>query len=176
MNRLHCIEKLASTGNVFTETLLQAIHTSATHIPSKGVTGEMLDVLQSRVDFTIAPIAPIELALPQLKSGKIGVLAQTASRRSKRVPDVSTVGESGYPGFEATFWTGLYAPSGTPIAIVTKLNRAINEMLTRPDVLNVLEHHGMKPSGGTAEQFLLRNKADRGRFSAVTKSANITAD
>ena len=104
---------IASTVHLFTEMLLRATDTKARHIPGKGVTGALMDVLQAQVDFTVTPV---ELTLPQIKSGKIRLLAQTAGSRSKLVADVPTVNESGYPGFEATFWIGLYAPAGTPPA------------------------------------------------------------
>ena len=164
---------IASTVHLYTETLLQATGTKARHIPGKGVTGALMDVLQANVDFTVAPV---ELALPQIKAGKIRALAQTASGRSRLVADVPTVSESGYAGFEATYWMGLYAPTGTPSAIVLKLNRALNDVLARPDVLQILEQNGMEAAGGSPEQFLARNKADLTRFTAVAKSANITAD
>jgi tripartite-type tricarboxylate transporter receptor subunit TctC len=164
---------IASTVHLYTETLLQATNTKARHIPGKGVTGAMMDVLQAQVDFTVAPV---ELALPQIKAGKIRALAQTSKSRSKLVSDVPTVSEAGYPGFEATYWMGLYAPAGTSPAIIAKLNRSMNEVLARPDVLQILENNGMEAAGGSPEQFLLRNKTDLVRFTAVAKSANITAD
>jgi tripartite-type tricarboxylate transporter receptor subunit TctC len=164
---------IASTVHLFTETLLRATNTKARHIPSKGVPGAMMDVLQAQVDFTVAPFS---LVLPQIKSGKIRMLAQTSSTRSKLVPDVPTVIEAGYPGFETSLWVGLYAPAGTPAAIVAKLNRSMNELLARPDVLQFLEQNGMEPAGGSAEQFLALNKSELARFTAVAKSANITAD
>ena len=164
---------IASTVHLFTEMFLQTTATKARHIPSRGVTGAIMDVLQAQVDFTVAPV---ETALQQLKTGKIRVLAQTKTSRSKLMPDVPTVAESGYPGFEATLWVGLYAPAGTPPAIVAKLNRAMNEMLARPDVLQFLEQNGLEPAGGTSEQFAAINKADLVKFTAVAKAANISAD
>lgn len=164
---------IASTVHLFTEMLLQATGTKARHIPSRGVTGALMDVLQAQVDFTVTPV---ELALQQIKSGRIRLLAQTSSSRSQHLPDVPTVAESGYPGFEATFWIGLYAPAGTPPAIVARLNRAMNDLLARPDVLQFLDQWAMDPIGGTPEQFVALNKADLARFSALAKNANITAD
>ncbi|MBC7434553.1 MAG: tripartite tricarboxylate transporter substrate binding protein [Bdellovibrionales bacterium] len=164
---------IASTVHLYTETLLLATGAKARHIPGKGVTGAMMDVLQAQVDFTVAPV---ELALPQIKAGKVRALAQTASSRSRLVADVPTVSESGYPGFEATYWIGVYAPAGTPAAIVARLNRSLNEVLARTDVLQILESNGMEAAGGSPEHFLQRNKADLARFTAVAKGANITAD
>ena len=164
---------VASTVHLFTETLLRATGTTARHIPGKGVTGAMMDVLQNHVDFTVAPVS---IVLPQIKSGKIRLLAQTNSKRSPLIPDVPTVIEAGYVGFEATLWLGLYAHAGTPPAIVAQLNRATNTMLARPDVVRFLEQNGMEPSGGTPEQFLSLNKTDLAKFTAVVQSANITAD
>jgi len=164
---------IASTVHLFTEALLRATHVKARHIPSKGVSGAMMDVLQAQVDFTLTPVS---LALPQIKSGKMRVLAQTTRTRSKLIPDVPTMSEAGYPGFEATVWLGLYAPTHTPPATVAKLNRALNALLARPDVLQSLAQNGMEPAGGTPEQFAALNKADLARFTAVAKSANITAD
>lgn len=164
---------IASTVHLLTETLLRATQTTARHIPSKGVTGAIMDVLQAEVDFTLAPVS---VAMPQIKSGKVRVLAQTSSRRSKLLPEVPTVIEAGYVGFEASAWVGLYAPAGTPPAIVAKLNRAINDLLPRPEVAHFLEQNGMDPTGGSSEQFLALNKTDLTRFIAVAKNSNITAD
>lgn len=164
---------IASTVHLFTETLLQATGTQARHIPGKGITGALMDVMQAHVDFTVAPV---ELALQQAKAGKIRMLAQTTATRSKHVPDVPTVAELGYPGFEATFWLGVYAPARTPPAIVAKLNRSINELLARPETQQFLDRLGMEPMGGSAEQFLSLNKADLARYTAVAKAAHISAD
>ena len=164
---------VASTAHLFTEMLLRATGTHARHIPGKGVSGALLDVLQGHVDFTLAPVS---IVLPQIKSGKIRLLAQTHNKRSSLIPDVPTVIESGYAGFEATVWLGLYAPAGTSPAIVAQLNRALNGLLARPDVVRFLEQNGMEPSGGTPEQFLSLNKSDLAKFTAVARSANITAD
>ena len=161
---------IASTVHLFTEMFLQTTGTKARHIPSKGISGALMDVLQASVDFTISPI---ELALPQIRAGKVRALAQTNGTRLKAAPDVPTVKELGYTDFEATYWVGIYAPAGTPPAIVAKLNRAINEQLAKPDVIQALDLQGLEPIGGTPAQFAARNKADLARFSAVVKQSNM---
>lgn len=164
---------IASTVHLFTEMFLQSTGTTALHVPGKGVTGALMDVLQSNVDFTISPI---ELALPQVRAGKVRALAQTSGHRELALPDVPTVRELGFANYEATYWVGLFAPANTPPAIVEKLNRSVNEQLSKVETIKSLEQQGVRPKGGTPAQFADLVRADLVRFRAVVKQSNIVAE
>lgn len=164
---------IASTVHLFSELFLQTTGTTALHVPGKGVTGALLDVLQGNVDFSLSPI---EQALPQVRAGKVKALAQTGGQREPVVPDIPTVRELGFSNYEATYWTGLFAPVNTPAAIVEKLNRAVNEQLSKAETIKSLEQQGSAPMGGTSAQFSDLAKADMVRFRAIVKQSNIVAE
>ena len=93
----------------------------------------------------------IPAALPHLKSGKLRALAVTSKHRVEMVPDVPTVDESGLPGFEVVGWFGIFAPTGTPKAVIVKLNESINVVLKMPDIRERLARQGLIPGGGSPE-------------------------
>jgi len=101
------------------------------HIPYKGVVAAIPDLLGGRVTMMFSPIANV---LPVVREGKLRALAVTSLRRSSAVPELPTIAESGYPGFEVTVWYGLFAPARTPAAIVRKLNDATLAALNNPAV------------------------------------------
>jgi tripartite-type tricarboxylate transporter receptor subunit TctC len=116
-----------------------------THVPFKGVSQSLNDLVAGRIDFVIgAPTA----VLPLIKAGKLKALAITARKRWSELPDVPTVAESGYPGFNVTEWVGIFAPYGTPPQIIDKLNAAINLTLKNAEVNSRLKALGADVMGG----------------------------
>ncbi len=113
------------------------------HVPYKGGAPAVTDVLGGQVPMMFADLSP---ALPHIASGKLRALAVTSSSRVEILPDVPTVAESGYPGFEAIAWQSFVAPAGTPKEIVSRLSRAINAILVRPAVKERILKQGMIPS------------------------------
>jgi len=125
------------------------------HIPYKGAPLAMQDVLAGRVEMTFGNITQ---ALPQVQSGKLRALAVTSLKRWPPVPDVPTVAESGYPGFEAVAWFGLLAPANTPNVIVQKLYQDILKALAMPDVRTRLTDTGLELVGRSPQEFAAQIK------------------
>ena len=111
-----------------------------------------------------------------LKGGKLRALAFTSARRVPGAPDVPTLAESGYAGFEVLSWYGILAPAGTPQEIVRTLNAQINRILQAPEVRARLVGLGTEPTGGTPEQFAQTIKADTARWAKVVTDAGIRID
>lgn len=141
------------------------------HIPYKGtavvdmVGGGNIDVM-----FDNTPNV-----LPQVQAGKLRALAVTTVRRSALMPDLPTVAEAGVPGFELLGWYGFVAPAGTPPAIIDTLNKAVNKILTMPDVRARLAQQGVEPRGGTPAEFAAHLKSEVGKWKRVVKEAHIPA-
>jgi tripartite-type tricarboxylate transporter receptor subunit TctC len=115
-------------------------------------------------------------ATPHVKSGKLVAIAQTRPKRSKAYPDVPTLAESGFPGFDATTWYGLVGPKGLPPALARRMNEDINRALAMPDVMERLNAAGAEDSGGTPEQFAEFMRAERSKYAALVKDAGIKID
>jgi tripartite-type tricarboxylate transporter receptor subunit TctC len=119
-------------------------------VPYRGSTALMPDLLAGRVTMSFANIVNV---LPLAREGKLRALAITSSKRSALAPDLPTMAESGYPGFEAVPWFGLMAPAGTPPAIIARLEKDITEVLKSPEVSKKLIDLGFDPVAGSAAEF-----------------------
>jgi len=120
------------------------------HIPYKGGGAALNDVLGRQVDVYFAATAS---ALPQVKAGKLRALAVTMPRRLGALPDVPTIAESGYPGYDVTLWYGLIGPKGLPPAIVQRINTEVNKVLALPATPEKFQADGAEPAGGTPQAF-----------------------
>ena len=118
-----------------------------THIPYKGAEA-LKDLLAGRIEFMFATIPSV---IQHIKSGGLRALAVTSANRSRSMPDVPTVIESGFPNFEAGSWFGFFAPKGTPEAVIATVNKAVNEAL--PSLEAQLVREGADPVGGSPRQF-----------------------
>ena len=112
-------------------------------------------------------------SIPQIKAGTIRPLVVSSSHRVKALPDVPTIAESGYPGFDVVAWYALWAPAGTPSGIVRKLNEEINLILAMPDVSARFTGLGAEIMGGTVEEFTKFHRAEFERWTAFIKSTGI---
>jgi tripartite-type tricarboxylate transporter receptor subunit TctC len=142
-------------------------------VPYKGSGPMVADLLGGHVDvmFDNAPHV-----VSHVKSGQMRALAITSKKRSPLVPDVPTVAELGWPGFEVSVWYGFAAPAGTSPEIVAKLNKEINKILAMDDVKKSFTDEGVEAMGGTTQQFDAFFKAQSAMWGKVIKDANITAD
>ncbi|REF02062.1 Bug family tripartite tricarboxylate transporter substrate binding protein [Cupriavidus plantarum] len=168
----------ASGGNgtilqMSSELLQQQENVRMTHVPYKGDVPAIQDVMAGHVDFMFAPTAPI---LPHVQGGKLRALAVVAPARVPTLPNVPTIAEAGVANFEAEHWQGVFAPAGTPPAIVQRLNAEINRALQEPEVKAQLAKLGIKIAGGAPERLAEIQKADIAKWSRVGKAANITLD
>jgi len=141
------------------------------HVPYKGGSQAIVDVLAGRVS---SYYATPSTALPFIKSGKLVALATTGLARTALLPDVPTVAESGFPGFNATNWYGIVAPAKTPAATLDRLNREIVKVLTMPEVKEKLAGQGLNPASTTREEFGARLAAESASWGKIIKERGIS--
>ena len=109
------------------------------------------------------------------RSGRARVLAVTSERRSPGVPEVPTLG-SIYPGFVSANWYGMFAPAGTPAAIIARLSEEIASAASTPEIREFMTREGTDPVGSTAQEFAAFLKSEIGRYSQVAKAAGLQVD
>lgn len=162
-----------SAGHLAMEYFKDTVKIEAQHVPYKG-TGPMLtDLLSGQTQVTYNGVLPL---VPHAKSGKLKMIAVGSLKRLPILPDVPTIAESGYPGFETSQWYGVLAPAGTPRAIIDKLNADINKVLAEPDIQKRLADDGAVAGSGTPEDFGKYIDAEDKRWGAVVKKAGIKPD
>jgi tripartite-type tricarboxylate transporter receptor subunit TctC len=143
---------------------------NVTHIPYKGTPEAIADTIAGRV---CCYFAPINAALPHVRGGRAVALAVSSAKRSRLLPDVPTIAESGVPGFDYTLWVGLWGPPGMPAEVVDKINKDVNRALASPDLAERLTNLGTLPmnmSSAEFTQFVRREVEDTAR---VLKAAGI---
>jgi tripartite-type tricarboxylate transporter receptor subunit TctC len=143
------------------------------HVPYKGTVPAVADVMGGNVSMALANTL---VALPHVKAGRLRGIAITSARRSTIVPELPTIAESAVRGFEAGTWYGLLAPAGTPREIVTRLNRAVVQIVQFPDVREKLAAQGAEPLAGSPEQAGEFVRREISRWAKVVKAANIRLD
>jgi tripartite-type tricarboxylate transporter receptor subunit TctC len=132
------------------EMLKQQAGIDIVHVPYKGASGALQDLMAGRV--TMAFMTSVS-AVPYLKEGKIHPIAVAASKRLPQLPDVPTMSEAGLPGFESDSWNGLFAPKGTPPAIIAKLHTGVVKAVSSPEMRNTLGQQGAVLVGNTPAEF-----------------------
>jgi tripartite-type tricarboxylate transporter receptor subunit TctC len=143
------------------------------HIPYRGTAPSVTDLIAGQVDATFTGSPAV---LPHVKSGRLRALAVSSPQRIAALPEVPTVAESGYPGFEADQWYGIVAPAGTPAGRVARLNAEINKALALPDVAQQLAVEGATPMPGTPKAFGDLIAREIPRWAEVVKAGNVRAD
>jgi tripartite-type tricarboxylate transporter receptor subunit TctC len=141
-------------------------------IAYRGTTVLLPDLLAGRVSMSFGNIVNV---LPLVRDGKLRAFAVTSIKRSGIAPDIPTMAESGYPGFEAVPWFGLMAPAGTPPAIIEKLHRATAKIMATPDVRKKLNDIGADAIGGTPAELAALIERELPQWAKVIKAAGIRA-
>jgi tripartite-type tricarboxylate transporter receptor subunit TctC len=141
-----------------------------THIPYKSGAAGATDLLGGHVQMMFEQMYA---AMPSVTGGKMRALAITSKQRSPLLPDVPTMGESGYPGVEVLNWQGLIGPKGLPAALIAQLNAACNKALLDPEVKDRVLAQGNELGGGTPEQFAALIKSEAPRWAKVVRDAKI---
>ena len=144
--------------------------TRMTHVPYKGDTPAIQDVLAGHTSFMFAPVAA---ALPHIQGGQLRALAVTSAARLKALPDVPTMGQAGFKDFVVEQWQALYAPAGTPAAVVQKLNAEVVRQLKDPEIAAMADKLGVTLVGSTPQQLADTQKADLAKWAKVVKDAGI---
>ncbi len=144
-----------------------------THVPYRGTALAVGDLLAGTLNVVFGD--PISV-LPHIKSGKLRALAVTSLERSPVAPEVPTVAESGYPGFEALAWHGILAPAKTPPAVIKKLNAEIVKALADPATKELLANQAMQVVGNSPEAFAAFIQKDIATWKAVAAAAKVTVE
>ena len=168
----------ASPGNGATphlamELFARAAGISLQHIAYRGGAPAITDVLGGQLP--LVAINALE-ALPHYKSGKLRVIAVMSPKRATIFPDVPTIAELGYPGFEASVWYGVIAPAATPKEVIAKLHGEVQKALAMPDVIDRMVAVGGEVLPATTAQFATMIEAERVRYEKLIRDAKLKAD
>ena len=168
----------ASPGNgtvahLTSELFQAAASVKMQHVPYKGAAQALTDVVSGNVELYMSSVPTL---IGQIKQGKLRALAVTSAQRVDDLPQVPTINESGYKGFDAVTWFGFLAPAGTPKDVLAKLNTEFNAALKQPDLQKKLGDQGADPAGGTPEQFAALIKDDIVRWGKVVKASGARVD
>jgi tripartite-type tricarboxylate transporter receptor subunit TctC len=162
-----------STSHLTMELFRSTTGIQLTHVPYKGSPPAYTDLFSGNIQLMFDAVPAV---IPHAKSGKLLALAVGSSTRSPFLPDVPTVAESGYPGFEAVGWIGLAAPIKTPDAVLNKINADVVKILATADMKERLAGLGVTPEGGTRAQFTAFVRNEIAKWGKLIKDANIKAD
>jgi tripartite-type tricarboxylate transporter receptor subunit TctC len=168
----------ATSGNgtvahLATESLQREAGIKLTHIPYKGATQGINDVIGGQVQLYMSSVPTL---LGHIKNGKLRALAVTAAKRTDDLPQTPTVAESGYKGFEAVTWFGLLGPAKLSPSVVNTANSELNKALNSPDLRKKLEDQGLNVTPGTSDEFAKLIKADISKWAQVVKDSGAKAD
>ncbi len=155
------------------ELFRQVAKIEVVHIPYKGATPAITDLIAGQVSFTMASVLSV---LPYAKQGRLRMLAVTTAKRSGALPDIPTISEAGLPGFEVSNWYGILATGGTPRPAVDRLNSELARIARVPDLAEKLAAQGADPATGTPEEFERFIQAELKKWSAVVRSAGINPE
>ena len=140
------------------------------HVPYRGSAPAVQDLLGGQIPMTFETSL---VALPHIKSGKLRALAVTSAKRTQVLPDVPTMQESGVAGFDVSSWQALYAPAGTPPAIVNRLNAELAKIVAQPDTKAKMDGLGLEYIVNSPEQFATFQRAEQAKWAKVVKDGNI---
>jgi len=145
----------------------------ALHIPYRGSGPLITDLIGGQVMYSFETMTA---ATPHVKGGKVVAVAQTRPARSKAYPNVPTLSEEGFPGFDATTWYGLAGPGKLSPSLVKRMNEDVNKALAMPEVAERLAAAGAEDAGGTPERFAEFMKSERNKYAKLAKDASIKID
>ncbi|OYT91383.1 MAG: LacI family transcriptional regulator [Burkholderiales bacterium PBB3] len=151
-------------GNLFEK----AANIQIRHIPYKGSNPALMDALAGNVDLLVSSVPS---AIAQIKAGKLRALAVTSAARSSSLPDVPTVAELGYKGFDVSTWYGLFMPAGTPTSAVNQVNAKVNALLANPEFRAAILAQGAEPQAMKPEQFGELLKTDYARWKSIVQAS-----
>ena len=159
-----------STQHLAGEAFKKVAGVQMTHIPYKGSSQAHADLLGGQAQIMFDTTSS---AIGQIKGGKLRALAVTSPKRSPELPDVPTLAEAGFPGMEMTTWYGVFAPVGTPPAVVTRLHDEIMATLKLPDVQKRITGLAGEPGAMTVAEFAALNRADYDRYGKLIRETGI---
>lgn len=155
------------------EMLQKAAGIKLQHVPYKGISGALTDLLGGQVQLYMSSVPS---AMSSIKNGKIRAIAVTSAQRAVDLPQVPTINESGYKGFDAITWFGLLAPAGTPGPVIARLNSEVNKALQSNEVKEKISAEGGDAQGSTPDAFLALMKSDLVKWGQIVKDSGATID
>jgi tripartite-type tricarboxylate transporter receptor subunit TctC len=164
---------IGTGGHLLGEMFRMRTGTSLQHVPYKGSAPALADLMAGRVDLFFDAVIT---ATPQIRAGKIRALATASTKRLAILPDVPTMAEAGYPGIEADFWFALFAPAGTPPAIVQRLNQEFGKAMHSPEVKARFSEQGLDIVTSTPEELSALIRADTERLGRVVREAGVKVE
>ena len=162
-----------SAGHMAGELLKSQARVSAVHIPYAGAAPAQLGLLAGQTDFMFDNLAS---ATAQIKAGKLKALAVTTPQRAPSMPDVPTMNESGLAGFDVSTWFGVFAPAGTPPAVVARLNETMTAALRTPEMRERLARMGAEPAPMSSAQFAELVRRELAKYEKVVKFSGARVD
>jgi tripartite-type tricarboxylate transporter receptor subunit TctC len=163
----------ASLAHLAGELFSSMANVKLTHVPYKSSAASVIDVVAGRVELQIGSTVP---AIPHIRAGRLRALATTGAARLPALPDVPTVKELGFPGYEVALWMGLFVPAGTPTAVIERVNREFVAVLKKPEVHEGLIAQGVTPQPSTPGGLAAHITAEIAKWDQVIKSAGIKTD
>lgn len=161
-----------SPHHIIGELLKQQAGINMVHVPYRGVGPAMTDLLGGSIQVVLSTLAGL---VPQVAAGKVKVLATAEAKRVEGAANIPVVAET-YPGFVASSWFGIYAPTGTPPDVIRRLNAAINTVVASEDAKSKMTAAFLVPEGGSVESFAKLTQADYARWGQLVREKNIRAD
>ena len=168
----------ATSGNgtvahLATELFQRTANVQMTHVPYKGASQGVTDLIGGQVQLYVSSVPTL---IGHIKNGKMRALAVTSAKRTDDLPQVPTIAESGYKGFEAVTWFGVLGPANLPKDVVARVNAEMNKALQSPDLLKKLQGQGADVASGTPEQFGKLIRDDIVRWGKIVKESGAKAD
>ena len=148
-------------------------HAKLVHVPYRGSSQALTALISGETQMMFGSMTS---TLPFVKSGRLRAIAVTGAKRSLAAPEVPTVAEAAFPGFEAVTWYGLFVPAGTPAAIVSKLNAEVVKILRAPDFRDWLVAQGADPVGSTPDELAAFVKTELAKYAKIVKDSGMRPD
>ena len=145
----------------------------AVHVPYKGGAAAVVALLSNEAQYLVTPLSA---TIGHIKAGRLKVLGVGGETRTRQLPDVPTMDEAGVRGYRSIGWNGLFAPQGTPAAVIARLIQSLNTVFTNPALPDQLLHAGVEPGLMTGPAFMAFMREDMARTGAAAKAANLQAD
>lgn len=159
------------SGHLAGELFKSMTRTNLVHVPYRGAPPALTDLMSGQVQTMFGTILA---SVPHIRVGKLRAIAITGPQRSNAIAEVPTFAEAGLPGYDASSWNGILAPTGTPRPLVDKLNAEIVKIMRMPAIIDRLAPDGTLALGGTPEEFAAFIKSEQLKWGQVVREANIT--
>lgn len=161
---------VGSTPHMAGELFKSRTRQEIVHVPYKGMGPAVTDLVGGQVQIVFGSVAAI---LPFIKDGRLRGIASTGEKRAAALPNLPTVAESGFPGYEVSIWLMAVAPAGTPASIVTRINAELRAVARQPEVKAALDKAGIEPLGTSAQDAAKFLRSEYRKWADVIKGANI---